>query len=176
MAYYDLKNVDVMVVDSNRHMLALLRDVLTALGVARVRTSDNPAAALQALRVQPADLIVTEWNLEPMSGPDFLRQLRDPASSGDCQVPVLLVTGARDSASVMQARDCGVTEFLGKPVSARALYDRIVAIVEQPRPFVNAECYKGPDRRRRPHDPYAGPERRDRGAGHAGRAVKELVS
>ena len=160
MVRYDLADVDVLIVDNNRHMLLLLRDVLHALGVRRIRTSGSAKEALDALAAQPADLVITEWNLEPIAGPEFLTKLRDPSQSGDWQVPILLVTGYRDAGTVRQARDCGVSEFLTKPVSARILYERIVAMIEQPRPFVDARSYRGPDRRRRGTGAYEGPERR----------------
>jgi two-component system, chemotaxis family, chemotaxis protein CheY len=58
------------------------------------------------------------------------------------------------------ARDAGVTEFLAKPISAKALYNRILNVVAHPRPFIRTKTYFGPDRRRNTLNPYAGPERR----------------
>jgi hypothetical protein len=60
----------------------------------------------------------------------------------------------------MAARDAGVTEFLVKPLSAKALYERILSVVLHPRPFVRTKNYFGPDRRRNSNPGYAGPERR----------------
>ncbi len=58
------------------------------------------------------------------------------------------------------ARDAGVTEFLTKPISPKALYQRIVSVVTNPRPFIKTKTYFGPDRRRHASLNYAGPERR----------------
>jgi DNA-binding response OmpR family regulator len=58
------------------------------------------------------------------------------------------------------ARDVGVTEFLVKPITTQNLCARLAEIVERPRPFVRAESYFGPDRRRKARDNYAGPWRR----------------
>ena len=176
MIRYDLSHIDILVVDNNRHMLLLLRDVLNALGVRRVRTETDPERAIKTLATQRIDLIITEWHLEPMTGPEFLARLRDPDQPGDWQVPILLLTGQRDLSSVQQARDCGVSEFLAKPVSARTLYERIAAIIEQPRPFVKARAYRGPDRRRRADAPYEGPERRKGRRGASQRAAREHAS
>jgi two-component system, chemotaxis family, chemotaxis protein CheY len=60
----------------------------------------------------------------------------------------------------MMARDAGVTEFLAKPISAKALYQRIVNVVVSPRPFIKTKSYFGPDRRRNTTNAYIGPERR----------------
>ena len=59
----------------------------------------------------------------------------------------------------MAARDAGVTEICAKPVTAKQMWEKIVAVVNNPRPFVKTAGYFGPDRRRRMED-YAGPERR----------------
>jgi two-component system, chemotaxis family, chemotaxis protein CheY len=61
------------------------------------------------------------------------------------------------------ARDAGVTEFMAKPISANALYQRILNIVANPRPFIKTKTYFGPDRRRTVNPNYAGPERRKGG-------------
>jgi hypothetical protein len=61
---------------------------------------------------------------------------------------------------VLQARDTGVSEFLCKPISAKALYDRIYSIVMHPRPFIRTKSYFGPDRRRAENPAYSGAERR----------------
>ena len=58
------------------------------------------------------------------------------------------------------ARDAGVTEFLAKPISAKGLYQRILNVVANPRPFIKTKTYFGPDRRRNTNNAYIGPERR----------------
>jgi len=64
---------------------------------------------------------------------------------------------------VVAARDAGVTEFLAKPISAKALYQRVLNVVANPRPFIRTRSYFGPDRRRNANPNYAGPERRKGG-------------
>jgi DNA-binding response OmpR family regulator len=71
-----------------------------------------------------------------------------------------MLTGHSEKRRVVAARDAGVTEFLVKPLSARALYERIVNVVVNPRPFVRTKTYFGPDRRRNLNPSYVGPERR----------------
>ena len=59
-----------------------------------------------------------------------------------------MLTGHTEKARVTAARDAGITEFLAKPISAKALYQRIVNVVANPRPFIKTKTYFGPDRRR----------------------------
>jgi DNA-binding response OmpR family regulator len=73
------------------------------------------------------------------------------------------LTGHCDKRRVMTARDAGVTEFLAKPISAKALYQRILNVVVSPRPFIRTKTYFGPDRRRNTSNAYIGPERRNNG-------------
>jgi hypothetical protein len=57
-----------------------------------------------------------------------------------------MLTGHSEKKRVMAARDAGVTEFLAKPISAKALYQRIINVVANPRPFIKTKTYFGPDR------------------------------
>jgi DNA-binding response OmpR family regulator len=71
-----------------------------------------------------------------------------------------MVTGHTERARIEAARDAGVTEFLAKPITVQSLLDRLIKIVERPRPFVRSEAYFGPDRRRRRSESGAAPRRR----------------
>jgi two-component system chemotaxis response regulator CheY len=78
-------------------------------------------------------------------------------------VPIIMLTGHSEKQRVVSARDAGVTEFLVKPISAKSLYDRIVNVVVNPRPFIKTNAYFGPDRRRNVNPNYVGTERRKGG-------------
>jgi two-component system, chemotaxis family, chemotaxis protein CheY len=74
-----------------------------------------------------------------------------------------MLTGHSEKNRVLRARDAGITEFLAKPISATALYERILTLVANPRPFIRTKSYFGPDRRRNAGVNYLGPERRKGG-------------
>ena len=74
-----------------------------------------------------------------------------------------MLTGHSERKRVVAARDAGITEFMAKPISANALYQRILNVVANPRPFVKTKTYFGPDRRRNVNPNYVGPERRKGG-------------
>jgi DNA-binding response OmpR family regulator len=75
-------------------------------------------------------------------------------------VPVILMTGYSQKKRVLMARDSGITEFLVKPFTAKALYQRIEILIEKPRLFVKSNAYFGPDRRRKGDAGYSGKNRR----------------
>ena len=74
-----------------------------------------------------------------------------------------MLTGHSEKKRVVSARDAGITEFMAKPISAKALYQRILNVVANPRPFIKTKNYFGPDRRRNVTANYVGPERRKGG-------------
>jgi two-component system, chemotaxis family, chemotaxis protein CheY len=71
-----------------------------------------------------------------------------------------MIKGHSNRDLVNQARDAGVTEFMVKPVTAKSLFDRIVSIIDRPRPFVRTKGFFGPDRRRTRGKPFVGENRR----------------
>ncbi len=166
MMGYRLDRLTVLVVDDNQHMRSLIRTILEALGVSSIIEAREGQHALEKLTSQQVDLIIVDWNMEPMDGLALTRHIRSAADSPDPFVPIVMLSGHTEKARVMQARDAGITEFMAKPVSARSLYARIVSIIENPRPFVRTKDYFGPDRRRQML-PFEGPERRQAAEGAA---------
>lgn len=146
---YSLEHVNIMVVDSNRHMRGVIQSILHALGVKNVKEAGDAAEAFAELKHFHADVIITDWNMEPLDGFDFVRLVRTAKDSANPYVPVIMLTAHSEHKYVCEARDAGINEFLAKPISAKALYSRLAKIIDNPRPFVRAKGYFGPDRRRK---------------------------
>ena len=151
----------ILLVDDNHHMRVLLTEILRAIGVKLIFEAADGAEALQVLRAQPIDIVMTDLAMQPLDGIDFVRLLRNSGDSPNPLVPVIMITGHSTMRRVGEARDVGVTEFLSKPVTARGVIERISRVVEHPRAFVRSENYFGPDRRRREDQSYPGPYRRN---------------
>ena len=157
---YDLKNLNVLLVEDDTSMRFLLRDMLNAFGIETVETVSDGTKAYASLRRFAADLIITDWVMDPLDGIDFTRMVRSAPDSPNPFVPIIMLTSQGAYDRVKEARDTGVTEFLIKPVTADALYSRIVNVIQNPRRFVRVNEYFGPDRRRVAKD-FPGSERRD---------------
>ena len=97
------------------------------------------------------------------NGLELTQMVRQPGANADPYVPIIMLTGHSEKNCVVAARDAGVTEFLAKPISAKGLYQRIVNVVANPRPFIKTKTYFGPDRRRNSNPNYVGTERRKGG-------------
>ena len=137
-----------MLVDDNQHMRAITSAVLQSAGVRMVREAADGAAALEILRAQSVDLAIVDFNMFPLDGVEFTRLVRNSPDTANPYLPIIMMTGHSERSRVYEARDAGVTEFVVKPITAKAVLDRIKAVIFHPRPFVKTEGYFGPDRRR----------------------------
>ncbi len=148
----------VMVVDDNAFMRNLLANTIKAFGITDTVAEPDCSTAIKKLKLSKTDpiaagigtidLIVSDYLMPGVDGNLFLHWIRTNRDVPDRFVPFIMVSGAADQFVVEQARDTGVNEFLAKPYSARSVADRILAVLNDPRQFVLALGYFGPDRRR----------------------------
>jgi len=152
-ARYLLENISVLILDDNQHMRCVVQSILVALGVKEIRDAGDAAEAFEELQHFRADVIITDWYMEPLDGLDFVRLVRTAKDSPNPYVPIIMLTGYSEYRQVCDARDAGVTEFLTKPISVTALYQRFASIIDNPRPFIRTTSFFGPDRRRQNYGP-----------------------
>lgn len=127
MTKRDLRDLHVFIVDDNRHMLRLILAMLEGFEITRVEAFTRAKDALEAMRVRSPDIVITDWEMSPMSGMALFREIRSGQIVQRPEVPVVMLTAHSEEQRVLEARDAGISGFLTKPVSARALYDRIVS-------------------------------------------------
>jgi len=156
---YDLSRLNILVVDDNKHMVVLVKSILHALRVRNIREAADGAGAFMELREFPADIVLCDMHMQPLDGIEFTRLVRNAKDSPSIYVPIIMMTGYTERHRVVEARDAGVTEFLAKPLSAKGLYERLIEVIERPRPFVRTPTFFGPDRRRKQVS-FRGPDRR----------------
>ena len=155
-----LEALQVLLVDDNQHMRTIAAAILKSAGIRRIHEVDDGAEALKALGQLPVDLAIVDFNMFPLDGVEFTRMVRNSPDSANPYLPIIMMTGHSERKRVQEARDAGVTEFVVKPITAKAMLDRIQAVILRPRPFVKCDGYFGPDRRRMQKPDYAGPFRR----------------
>lgn len=159
MAEGYLHNVKFLIVEDNKFMQTVVRRVLSALGVREVRECADGADALKILKTFPADIVITDWAMEPIDGIDLTRMIRTAPDSVNPYVPIIMLTAYSEMNRIVEARDSGVNEFVVKPISVNTLFSRIQAVIERPRPFIRIKDFFGPDRRRKDM-PFNEPDRR----------------
>ena len=155
-----LEALQVLLVDDNQHMRTIAAAILKSAGIRRIHEVDDGAEALKALGHLPVDLAIVDFNMFPLDGVEFTRMVRNSPDSGNPYLPIIMMTGHSERTRVQEARDAGVTEFVVKPITPKAMLDRIHAVIFHPRPFVKSDDYFGPCRRRTTPRDYAGPFRR----------------
>jgi CheY-like chemotaxis protein len=157
---YEFKNVTVLIIESTRAMFDLTKSVLTTFGIGQIYAAYGFDEGFKAYcRINP-DLVVMDWLEEPNNGLELTKKIRTDPNSPNPFVPIILMSGYSLKKRVLMARDSGITEFLVKPYTAKALYQRIEQLIERPRQFVKSDNYFGPDRRRVRDSEYTSPNRR----------------
>ena len=156
---YNIEKVNFLIVEDSDHMRSLVRNILNALGVQTIREARDVPGAFELLSAFPIDIVICDWQMQPVSGLDFVKQLRGNKESPYRFMPFIMLTAHSEAKRVTEARDAGVNEFVIKPIAAKTLYTRIREIIKNPRPFVETKDYFGPDRRRRQAE-YKGDEKR----------------
>lgn len=141
-------------------MLRLLAAMVRGFGVDAIHAVTDPVEALEILKTNNVDLAMVDLRLPVIDGLEFTSLIRNSPDSPNPYLPVIMVTAHSEREKVEAARDVGVNEFCCKPINANTLYAKFQAVVDQPRPFIRAPNYFGPDRRRRRDPKYSGPERR----------------
>lgn len=140
-------NTDVLVMEPNAFMRGLVRNILSELGVRRIRETNTAKDAIASFKAQAADLVLAHWD-DDMDSLWLIKSLRSLRDSPFPYVPIVAMSGQTAINSVCQARDLGIDWYLAKPLSARALAAHMKAAVHRRRPFVTEDAYFGPDRRR----------------------------
>ena len=138
----------ILVVDDDHHMRKVVRTMLNAIGVRSVTEAASGAAGLATIRDIHPDLVILDWEMPLMDGPEFVRRVRSPGEFPMPDVPIIMLSGHGDRWRVVEAARIGAHEYLLKPISIQALQDRIVAIIGKPRPTVKLDGYYGPLPRR----------------------------
>lgn len=160
MIRIDFNRLRLLVIDDSAHMRRILRTLLHGFGVREVYEAEDGAAGLEAFSHYVPDIIITDWTMPVFDGLELTQMIRQPDANMNPYVPIIMITGHTEKRRVIAARDAGITEFLAKPISAKALHQRIVNVVANPRPFVRTKTYFGPDRRRNPNQNFTGADRR----------------
>jgi len=138
----------VLVIDDDLHMRKVVRTMLNAIGVRTVFEAADGASGLDVLCQQMPDLVIVDWEMPLLDGAQFVRMVRSPGKFPVPDVPIIMLSGYGDRWRVVEAARIGAHEYLLKPVSTKALLDRIVAILGKPRPIVTLDGYYGPAPRR----------------------------
>ena len=138
----------VLVADSNAYTRRLTRMMLTNLGIKAIYEAADGAAALDAIRKVNPDVMIADWDMPLLDGPELMRIVRAPGVFPKPHLPIIMLTDIGLHSRVSAAIRLGVHEFLVKPISPKMLQQRLIGIMLNPRPMVHAGQYYIPMPRR----------------------------
>jgi two-component system chemotaxis response regulator CheY len=138
-----IRQAKVLIVDDEFYMRKVIRTLLLAMGVTNVHDAPDGASALAAISGLDPDVVILDWQMDGVNGPEFVRRVRSPGSSPYPNVPIIMLTGHSERARVVEAMRLGVREFLVKPVSGKALHERLASVLLNPRPMVKGGDHDG---------------------------------
>jgi two-component system chemotaxis response regulator CheY len=124
-------SLPVLVVDDYKTMVRIIRNLLTQLGFQDIDDAEDGSAALAKMREKQYGLVISDWNMEPMTGYELLQQVRaDPTLA---TTRFIMVTAESKTENVIAAKKAGVDNYIVKPFNAQTLQHKINAIFpEQP--------------------------------------------
>lgn len=121
------KNMQVLIVDDYKTMLRIIRNLLAQLGFNNVEEAENGETALAKFKEHNFGLIISDWNMTPMTGLDLLKAVRlDPAKG---KVPFIMITAESKTENVIAAKQAGVNNYIVKPFNAETLKQKMTAVL-----------------------------------------------
>lgn len=135
-----------LIIDDNRHMVVLLREILKSFGAVHIREFTAAAAAIELMETMSFDLVLVDGMMAPMSGLDFLRRVRGLENGINRRVPIIFVSAYTDKEMVLAAWNAGANAVIAKPVSPENLLRHLSACLFKQSPFIVSSNYIGPCR------------------------------
>ncbi|HXK54794.1 MAG TPA: response regulator [Hyphomicrobiales bacterium] len=119
-------SMPILVVDDYKTMVRIIRNLLKQLGFSEVDDAADGTEALQKLKDRKYGLIISDWNMEPMTGYELLREVRGDESLN--RTPFIMVTAESKTENVIAAKKAGVNNYIVKPFNAATLKNKIDAV------------------------------------------------
>ncbi|MBF0255941.1 MAG: response regulator [Gammaproteobacteria bacterium] len=158
----DLSDKTILVVDDVKLMREVIKLSLSDIGAAKILEAADAKRAFSYVRDWQIDLVLLDWEMQPISGIQFLKKLRGMEDERMRQTPVIMVTSSTETKRIVEARDAGIHGYLVKPVSPAKLKQAVAKALGKRRAFISTDNYTGPCRRVKNDQLYKGKERRQK--------------
>ena len=121
------KSMNVLVVDDDKSMVRIVRGMLNQLGFVNVDDAPDGAAAMALLKEKTYGLVLSDWNMQPVTGLELLKQVR--AEEKTRATPFVMVTAEAKVENVIAARQAGVNNYVIKPFTLAVLKQKLTSVV-----------------------------------------------
>ena len=122
------KDMNVLIVDDYNTMLRIIKNLLKQLGFNNVDEATDGAMAFEKVQAKTYGLIISDWNMEPMTGLDFLKAVRS-SDAAYKDTPFIMVTAESKTENVVMAKQAGVNNYIVKPFNAETLKGKMAAVL-----------------------------------------------
>lgn len=120
-------NMNILIVDDYKTMLRIVENLLKQLGFKNIQQATDGSMALKMLRESSFGLCISDWNMQPMTGLQLLKEVRaDDKLKG---LPFIMVTAESKTENVVAAKEAGVNNYIVKPFNAETLKTKISAVI-----------------------------------------------
>ena len=119
-------SMPILVVDDYNTMIRIIRNLLKQLGFEDIDDAADGSAALNKMRGKRYGLVISDWNMEPMTGYELLKQVR--ANPQMAETPFIMITAESKTENVVAAKQAGVNNYIVKPFNAETLKSKIEAV------------------------------------------------
>ena len=143
-----IERLGLLVVDENPYTRKLTRMMLMNIGAKSIFEATDGVAALDIIRNVNPDVMLMDWDLRLLSGPQIMNIVRSAGEFAKPSLPIIMLTSCASRARVSEAIRLGVHEVVAKPTSPKVLHDRLLSILVNPRPMVQVGKYYVPEPRR----------------------------
>ncbi len=120
-------SMNILVVDDYQTMIRIIRNLLKQLGFDNVDEAKDGQEALGLLRSGKYNLVISDWNMEPMTGFELLKHVR--ADDKLKRTPFIMVTAESKTENVIAAKQAGVNNYIVKPFNAQTLKAKLVSVI-----------------------------------------------
>mgnify|MGYP002715655073 CR=1 FL=1 len=117
----------ILVVDDYATMRRIVRNLLTQIGFSDVEEAGDGVSALQKMRETRYGLVISDWNMDPMTGLQLLKEVREDDKLS--QTPFIMVTAESKTENVIAAKQAGVSNYIVKPFNAETLKHKIQSVL-----------------------------------------------
>ena len=121
------KDMAILVVDDYKTMLRIIRNLLKQLDFNNVDEATDGSEALKKLRDKDYALVISDWNMEPMTGLQLVREVRSDKKLK--KLPFIMVTAESKTENVVAAKEAGVSNYIVKPFNAETLKQKIASVL-----------------------------------------------
>jgi two-component system, chemotaxis family, chemotaxis protein CheY len=120
-------NMPILIVDDYKTMLRIIRNLLRQLNFTNIEEATDGSMALRKLREKSFSLVISDWNMEPMTGLQLLKEVRADTKLKD--LPFIMITAEAKTENVVMAKKAGVSNYIVKPFNAETLKGKLPTVI-----------------------------------------------